>query len=746
MKAKKTFNKTMMMVSALSILTACGGGGGNSGSTAPNPNLNGTVTAPTEITNGNSNQLGNFTNNSDITINRVSLSIRDGVLTNNRNINIIGNEVVGIRAHESRIENRGIININGDSSIGVNVTDESSITNNGVININSINSKGIKVSNNIDGDGGVVTNGVNGRINVIGSNSIGIDVANRFDDDGEIEIDDYYYVKNYGTIDVIGDGATGILASQAVRAENHGKINVTGAGAYGMKAVSGAVVVNSKTGVINVGALAGGGMLADGRGSVVRNEGTINISSGHEGALNPTNVALQSINGGRIENSGIINVSGNVDVLTDKDSAYVIKVDDISNYGKIYAEKIDIQGDIQADTGFIKGDYQKEYRLNDVFSGGDIKYRDENVKAESLLYSAKLVEDNGTVDLDIKRNDETIGSLIGTEASGVAKIFTHGIDSSQYYNDLSLDAKGIIDKVYENSGDIKKLGDSMRELSGDIYAETERVAREIRSEITQESYNVIKSMGEDEYQFSAITTGIKGDTLSNESEYTGYNFGFLGVKRIGERDFLLGSYMNSKYDFDNMGEGNINTLSLGIFRQYSRRDLLFTSGINGNYMFNEYERSLNSMNLDKKSKFNSYGITITNLVEKKLGDAKLYGGADLTYLASEDIDEKSVGGVSIKEKDSFESQLKIGATVKKKLDRVLLKSKVEYSYDIISDDEKERNLIGFGSLENLKGEKNQGKLKVEIGAEYETHNVTVDISVGGKSDNMYGKVGVKYKF
>jgi len=179
-------------------------------------------------------------------------------------INVMGNDSIGIRAgngwvggfnnfgtfvpDERNIRNFGTINVDGLSSIAIQVGNDSSVRNTGTINLTGDMTVGIDIGDKLDEFGfATSSNDSGGTINVMGDDAFGIRAGDGWigDDNGVAPFTpNVLAIRNFGAIDVTGDRSTGaFLGDPTNLAGNNNSyfvngdtatLSVTGVGAIGI--------------------------------------------------------------------------------------------------------------------------------------------------------------------------------------------------------------------------------------------------------------------------------------------------------------------------------------------------------------------------------------------------------------------------------------------------------------------------------------------------------------------------------
>lgn len=232
---------------------------------------------------------------------------------------------------------------------GVLVNDASTVENRGTLTVNGIDSSAILAGNTLVADRTTVTNAAGGVINANGDNSVGITVGTSADVvnaggaimnvDGNralgITTGAQGNVTNEGgsTINVGGDMAAGVGAGpqSSVTNESGGVVNISGDGAFGLSGTVGSTLRNDGSIVVQGTNSAGlsaasargqnqstavngvaGGISLDGIGSVGLRIGTNGIAT-NEGSMTGPGVdavGLQGFDGAQLNQNGTITLSG----------------------------------------------------------------------------------------------------------------------------------------------------------------------------------------------------------------------------------------------------------------------------------------------------------------------------------------------------------------------------------------------------------------------------------------------------
>ncbi len=691
---------------------------------------------------------------------------------NNGVINVTMNSIegngIGIKANSmfSPNSNREIINsktgkiiVSGDNVVGIqainpldNIAEEDkiSIINDGLIAINGKDST-LEISTGIQAFNyaGQVNKGLiinNGKIEVES-----LDTARGIDSYGND-------VVNNGIISVKGNiFSSGIrVQAKGATATNNGTINVDGEWAFGMYAGMDSTAINSEKGIINVSATAEGGMHASGRNSKVVNKGTINIAK-RDGLdeSNKDNIALKASDGGVIENTGTINIEGNLNLGTSNAGRYMIGTTKNGTYGKISAKNVSIDGEVMVSTEITKNEYKNQYTMQNIIDAENIILGDNfNFTSNSLLYDAKSLTDIwGNLDATLTRNNKTLADFTNGYLTSVANIFGK-YQTEETFKMLSQDAKEVINAIDTSSKNT--IDNSLNSLTPTIYSNLGRQLLEISETFKDQDIIAIDSLGDNTYNFTFIGEYKDIDSRNNIEGYKSKLSGFVGAMNLGNQVFGSIGYGYNGINYKENGKGNIQTIHLGVnkFAKYEKLD--FKLGLGGEYNFHENKRDIDLLNRKAELKFNSYGIRATGEVSKAIGEEifiKPYLGLDLAYMKYDSFTESDAKSLNAEiESENYLSILpKIGLLVGEKIGKLDVFAKVEYSYELGSmDKEQEFSYKGFDGKGKLpKDTLESGTTGLEAGINYEINNFTLGTSAGknfGRRDNSFAKLSLGYRF
>lgn len=669
---------------------------------------------------------------------------------NYKTINTTGKDTVGILATNNATainEKDAIINV-GTDSLGMylfNAEKESKIINKGTINILGDSSNGMF------GNGeGIIKN--YGDIVSRGTNSNGIKVnANE-------------KAENFGNISV-KDNGTGMLAFDSSSSINHGIITAIGKGSVGMKAFDYSTAINEETGIINVGTGALG-MYATYNGVII-NKGTINVTEDARGGM-------LALDGGKIENYGDIkidkdasdsvysiyadndaNIKNEGNIITDGDvnievgGTYTIGTTVDKTFGKLTGNNINLDGNLVVTTTMAKGSYENSYKLDNMIEGENITLGDSYKNfSDSLLYDLEVSKDkDGNLDGELTRNENNIADFTSNNFSQVGKIFDKYL-IKENYDKLSKEDKELVDKIFANTSSNDKVEEAIEKVAGREYLNISRQVFDIKDSFRKYDSSVIATLDKYDCNFNLI--GEYGD-IQSKDRIVGYDSkmtGFNGAFKLSDSLFGTIGYGYSDIDYDKGAEGKIQTIHGGVYKDYTYNKSNIRLGIFGEYNFHETDREnlFGNVNTD----FNSYLVGVTGEISKKYGDSlyiqpKL--SLDVAYGSVEKFDENN--SLEIKEQDYTSVLPKVEVTVGKDLNNVKLFAKSSYSYELGNlDEDMEITLLN----ENIKVKNDtmdKGNLNLSVGAEANFESFSLNAELGrefGKRDREYVKAGFSYKF
>ena len=675
---------------------------------------NGTITGSGQITGIDARESSQGTNNGNIELES------DIIASSGENFKTVVSKVRGMRGRDegTTVTNDKIIKLAG-KAVGIEVDRKASGINNGSISL---------ISKNEENYGWTEVVGMSANNSKITNNGI-IDILNG------------------------GIGMQGVNNSNLV---NNGTITIDGEGAIGMYAGANSTAINAEKGIINVGSLAQAGMVADGESALIINNGTINLAQ-RNGLTEETkeSIALQSINGGKIENNGTINIDGDLNLTTGKNSSYVIGTTKDGEYGKISAKTAKLDGNVVVSTQITKSGFKNEYTLQNVVDAEDITLGDNfEFNSDSLLYDATAKTDTwGNLDATLTRNDKILADYSTDETKENAEVFGKYY-AEELYKNLSSDAQAVISAIDTRSKE--NLNKNLGELKPTIYSNISRQILDTNKFFKEQEKEVINTLGENEYNFAFIGDYKDVDSKGLIEGYTSKASGFIGAINLGNDIFGTIGYSYNDIDYKDNSNGNIQTIHLGLNKMLTYEKFDISLGLNGEYNFNEYNREIEFLNRNAKSDFNSYAVGFTSEISRVFGKEsylKPYLGLDVTYLNYESFKEKNANSLNVAmDSQDYVSVLpKVGIGIGNKFNNLRTFANVEYSYELGNMNKSQTYMFeGFEGKAKLENDNLENTLvTTKVGASYEMNTLSLTGTVGkefGKRDNTFVTVSLGYKF
>lgn len=668
----------------------------------------------------------------------------------------------GMRGENSKeIINKGLISITANTDTSIGMAGENTYIENAKDIIMEYISKNENDDAEIDG---ILISGENskavnrGNVTILSKTQMGYGM---YAEAGAM-------AENYGIITVTAEGATdnnagngeiisgktrgGMIAFQNSEVINKtgGIINVDGAETYGMIAEG----PNSKAtneGTINVGANAAGAMWAT-DGGTITNNGTINIDSSHAGSQDEANkFAMQADEGSTIGNYGTINFDKEVAIKTDISSSYIIGTNKDGSYGKLSAENISLDGNVEVSAEIAKKDYKNSYVLDNAFSGKTELEKDYRLTSSSLLYTAQSTTDKeGNLDVELVRNGNNTADFTDKNFKQAAEVFDKAINNEEYRNSLSEEEKELVEKIFDRTGSAAKINDTVKEISGYEYGNLARQIFDTKDMFKSYDKSIIDSLGDYNFNFNFIGAYADVDSKHGVAGYDSKVTGIAGAMKFTDSLYGVIGYGYNDIDYDGSSDGKIQTIHTGLYKDMKSvyGDVRF--GVFAEYNFHETDRKVLDERAD--SDFDSYLAGAEAEVSRKFGDDLYIKPAlslDVSYGKYEDFTEN---GSSVNLKVESQDYVSVVPALELKAGKVLGMSEVytavKYSYEFGDmNKSQDMELIEKFSVENDNIENAQTDIKV--GTVLNLKNISVNAEIGkefGKRDREYVKAGFSYTF
>ncbi len=658
---------------------------------------------------------------------------------------LTGDKVIGMESSQSsEMKNYGTITLTGKEAVGMKGRGTSTLENNGEIIVESAGeSYGIKSSD----DGSRIIN--TGNIYVKGTD--------KYVEGGEwvgasgITIGGVASTAiNKGTIIAVGDNARGMQAEKGAEAINEGMIKVDGEDAFGMVADgAGSKVTNKKDATIEI--KSGSGAMFAYDGGEVINEGKIIIDS----TLNVSEESKESWafvgDAANIKNSGSIEVNGTVEIIAPNMGKYIIGTNKDGSYGKLSAENISLDGNVEVSAEIAKKDYKNSYVLDNAFSGKTELEKDYRLTSSSLLYTAQSTTDKeGNLDVELVRNGNNTADFTDKNFKQAAEVFDKAINNEEYRSSLSEKEKELVEKIFDRTGSAAKINDTVKEISGYEYGNLARQIFDTKDMFKSYDKSIIDSLGDYNFNFNFIGAYADVDSKHGVAGYDSKVTGIAGAMKFTDSLYGVIGYGYNDIDYDGSSDGKIQTIHTGLYKDMKSvyGDVRF--GVFAEYNFHETDRKVLDERAD--SDFDSYLAGVEAEVSRKFGDDLYIKPAlslDVSYGKYEDFTES---GSSVNLKVESQDYVSVVPALELKAGKVLGMSEVytavKYSYEFGDmNKSQDMELIEKFSVENDNIENAQTDIKV--GTVLNIKNIFVNAEIGkefGKRDKEYVKAGFSYTF
>lgn len=683
---------------------------------------------------------------------------------------------VGVYTENGKIENHGTITIGkslvggGSSKVSVGMATEKGIIENyETINVPDKHGVGMVATK-----GGTAINKLGATINANGELSYGMQAT------GSSKL------INEGTIVVRGKDARGMAATNNSKIINTGTITVESSAtkAQGIYVDFGSEVDNDK-GTINLNSPTGVGILA-GSGGVIKNTGTINIGSGvpltqktkQEGAskLEAGAITIKGpkayIDNVEIQNSGIINVNGPLDLGT-------IKLGSAAGHiGTINATTFN-NGQFIVLPNATLGSNKDMYTIQYL---GGIQNVPNNGSITAISHSATFVAD---IQKDTTRHNVARIILVRVPYTKLLS-GTAAAEFGKGLEDLykGLDKKGPEDPEQKIFDALKMISNKDQlgatfdmELRGNTYANVQRRMLDINENFSN-SYENLKNSNlyaRGRFKIGAIITS--GDTKDKNPAVENYKSKTTGLIVMKEKDFntygrsadVSLAFTETNFKFDYGSKEKVHSLQLGVGFENFMTDKNWKYSTRGEFTVNRHNMKrkihLSNGTYENKGKYWSETVEWKNKLRYEVGTsgglvtAGVFGTFNLGYGRFNSIKENGDGAeLEIKSKNMY--MVRPGVGVDLALNHYTTGGKVslvgiataEYEagkvYDGVNQAKIKNSKAGYYDLEKPKEIKDIYKVGAQI--QYKTnagHKIGVGVTreAGSVNATKYG-INAVYKF
>ena len=642
-------------------------------------------------------------------------------------------------ATTGKIENSGIINVNGRYGIGMyGAGNGTTVTNNNNIVLNANNTMGIYVENGAKAvNNGSIRTGVSGLSSVIG-----------------VVLGQNSILENNGTINISGTQSKGVLLKGG-RIDNYGNITVSGAGSKETDSLNssptskqvGSVVINAPAGATTATITAGG---------VVQTPTVVNTT-----ARNPISVAADSIglyvntSGTHFTNSitGLGNLTTNADLIIGTEAAQSTR----SRYILVNDNRILNP----YNTAILTSGVSKW----DIYSGSltwmTTPTLDSTTGAITNLYMAKIPYTEWANDRDTYNFTDGLEQRYGVEELGTRenKVF-------QKLNSIGNNEETLLYQAYDEMMGHQYANVQQRiQATGDILNKEFDYLRSSWSNPSKDS-NKIKTFG---------TRGEYNTDTAGVIDYKNHAYGVAYVHedetvRLGESTGWYAGIVHNTFKFKDIGNSKEEMLQgkIGIFKSVPfdhNNSLNWT--ISGDIFAGYNKMNRRFLVVDEvfgaKGRYHTYGLGLKNEISKEFRlsedfTLKPYAALGLEYGRVSKIREKS-GEIKldIKSNDYFSVRPEIGAELgfKHHFDRKTVRVGVTVAYEnelgrVANGKNKARVAYTSADWFNIRGEKEdrRGNIKTDlnIGVDNQRIGLTGNIGYDTKGHNIRGGVGLRVIF
>lgn len=484
-----------------------------------------------------------------------SIAINEGIVANNGTFGVLA-------TYGATAENRGVIANTGVFGLVASGTGSKAINRNIIENKDSYGLRAI--------DGGTVINeGIvrnTGRYKMYAENP-GSVAVNR----GEIIVDQDDQIAMYA-----GDKATIIN-------DTNGRIYLNSTNGVGMVANGdGSTIINN--GKIYLGGISG--LVVTGNdytthdangnfvmrldnGASLANMNTINITNDLSSTI--PNSTITVTNDSEIINAGNFIVKGNLDskAIVDSTSKFIVES------GVIEAQSI--KGDYYMSSAPTQGVYDNIVKINDLFITDNMS---ANIYSNSVMYDAKIISSDDLSSYGVEMKRKNFSSII--ENNSYASYLENN------YTATGTSAKTKLYDIYKNIDTKEKLNLAVNNTFGDsiypvLMKQTFDMVRSNNKRIKDEVLN-FPSIDETRYIGFANFTDSDVKLDNNQSDYSSrISSVSLGIDKLVMPNFRIGGIVTvgkTNYDFeDNNAKRDEDIYQFNLIGMYQKDNLLSSASI-----------------------------------------------------------------------------------------------------------------------------------------------------------------------
>ncbi|MCP1226358.1 autotransporter outer membrane beta-barrel domain-containing protein, partial [Sebaldella sp. S0638] len=583
--------------------------------------------------------------------------------------------------------------------------------------------------------------------------------------------------ENYGVITGTGENVRGIYADDYSIVRNYGIINLTGDGSVGILGRGGSQIYNEAGSVINISGNNVYGIYLSGADTKLVNKGTINISGTGLGIAYTSTADSANITDITGTTQGMISQSydlpemptlvntGEIYVDVNGNFNYdgfkvIVTIDPATNtattnsttqvgFGGVVPNSFEVAPD------FAKGTAADRYTFVNIFKGlsGKGEYISQSLTWDATAQGNDLVM--------TRKSYETFTDGLWYEDFGKALNEKYAVSTG--------DGREIFDRInyITNESDFRNI---MSSLAGDVYANMNQRENDIADTFADSMRLLQDSKNNTKENVKINVIAGKGKNKEETDGVTGYDYETTGVLALREVErtyrhtfgYSLG-YLHTGFEFSDSkkNEEDVDTIQIGMHNKYKANDWILRNDLTGRASIHDMKRSVDWVSpygsSDITGKYESYSITSDNTFGKEMSLGKRmtltpYGGIKAMYVTRPTFTEKGLEKLQIEGNDAWSVKPKAGVELKGVLplgdaDKWKLKGSLNVLYEYELADLNVREEARLTAIEDnyhklAKPEDENGQLKTQISAGVEIEDrfgifVTGEYKISESSKNDY---------
>ena len=671
----------------------------------------------------------------------------------------------GVLKQTGHIENYGKIDVVGEGGIGMYAAGSGSM---------AINHVGAEI--NLSGQDSI---GMYLTDSAIGENYGTIRTAPNNTKDGIVGVvaNNNAVIKNYGTIEIKGEGNTGILLANGGDNEGNDPVNLDGAEGVVRKRIE---PTGKKINGVEIVAPGNGTATIKRKGQTViptlvdtipakPNEitaGATTLDLRNTVLAEAPSLTRASSLGMYVDTSGrqFTNPIQGLEHLTNLKEVNLIFGIEATNYTD--------SKDIQVGENILS---PYNNTISTLSRNGKTKF---NLNSGSLTWIATGTQDTNTG----KFNAVYLSKIPYTSFAKDKDTYNFMDGLEQRYGVEGADSreKTLFNKLNQiGKGEPELFAQAVDEMKGHQYANTQQRVQ-ATGDILDKEFNYLRNEWQNVSKNSnkIKTFGAKGEYKTNTAGIKDYKSNAYGVAyvyenetvRLGESVGWYAGIVHNKLKFKDLGNSKEEMLQgkLGVFKSVpfdENNSLNWTISGDISVGHNKIHRKYLVVDeiFNAKSKYNTYGVGIKNKISKEFRltegfSVKSYGALNVEYGRISKIKEKSGEmRLEVKGNDYLSVRPEIGTELAYKhyFGAGAFKAAVGVAYEnelgrVANAHNKARVANTSADWYDLRGEKEdrRGNVKVDlnVGLESERYGVTANVGYDTKGENLRGGVGLRVKF